>query len=312
MRNRLRFVAASALARVGVCFCACVATGAWAGVASGQEALRAKVAAIAAEAKGTVYVACALPGSQLNCDLNPTGRPPMQSVFKLPVVVTALHQIESGKLTLDQKVRFLASDRILPNTHSELQKKYPQGGVDVTVEELMKGAITDSDNVAVDILLRAVGGPKVVTEYITSLGVEGFHLEDGEDGLASGVQVQFNNWFEPVGAVALLERLANNSPLTAEHNELLFGWLEHLNNGAARIPGDLPVGTVVAHKTGSSGTEHGLTYATNDIGLIRLPDGRRLAVAVFVTNSHADDAAREAVIAKIARAAYDEAVREDK
>jgi beta-lactamase class A len=275
---------------------------------SAQEALRAKVAGIAAEAKGEVYVACALPGSELNCDLNPTGRPPMQSVFKLPVVVTALHQIESGQMALDQKVRFPASDRILPNTHSELQKKYPQGGADVTVEELMKGAIVDSDNVAVDILLRAVGGPKVVTEYITSLGVTGFHLENGEDGLASGVQVQFNNWFEPAGAVALLERLANNSPLTAEHSALLFAWLEHLHNGEARIPGNLPAGTVVAHKTGSSGTEHGLTYATNDIGLITLPDGRRLAVAVFVTNSRADDATREAVIAKIARAAYDAAV----
>ncbi len=308
MRNGSKFVAARALACAGVCLCACVGAGACAGVAAGQEALRAKVAAIAAEAKGTVYVACALPGSQLNCDLNPTGRPPMQSVFKLPVVLTALHQIESGQLALDLKVRFLASDRILPNTHSELQKKYPQGGVDVSVQDLMNLAITDSDNVAADILLRAVGGPRAVNDYIVSLGVTGFHLENGEDGLASGVQVQFNNWFEPVGAVALLERLANNSPLTAEHSALLFGWLEHLNNGAERIPGDLPPGTVVAHKTGSSGTDHGLTYATNDIGLITLPDGRRLAVAVFVTNSRASDAVRERVIAKIARAAYDEAV----
>ncbi|MGA8555593.1 MAG: hypothetical protein WB630_14355 [Candidatus Acidiferrales bacterium] len=51
---------------------------------------------------------------------------------------------------------------------------------------------------------------------------------------------------------------------------------------------------------------------TNDIGLITLPDGRRPAIAVFVSDSTADDAARGAVIARIAKAAYDEAVQTKK
>jgi beta-lactamase class A len=48
----------------------------------------------------------------------------------------------------------------------------------------------------------------------------------------------------------------------------------------------------------------GVASATNDIGLITLPDGRRLALAVFVTDSKADEATRDAVIASIAKAAY--------
>jgi beta-lactamase class A len=280
------------------------------GAAGAQENLRVKVMAISTEAKGQVSTACLLPGFKLNCSMNEMGHPPMQSVFKLPVVLTALHQVESGKLSLNQKVRFLASDRILPHTHSALQDKYPKGDVEVSLEELLHGAISDSDNVAADILLRTVGGPQAVNDYIASLGVVGFHMEDGEDGLARDVKAQFRNWFEPMGAVGLLDRLAANSPLTPEHTKLLFGWLENLHNGEHRIPGDLPAGTVVAHKTGSSDTVDGVTYATNDIGLITLPDGRKLAVAVFITNSHADDATREGVIAKIARAAYDEAIRE--
>lgn len=63
------------------------------------------------------------------------------------------------------------------------------------------------------------------------------------------------------------------------------------------------------HKTGSSGTENGVTFATNDIGLIALPDGRRLAIAVFVTDSKADETTRDALIASIAKAAYAEAIR---
>jgi hypothetical protein len=62
------------------------------------------------------------------------------------------------------------------------------------------------------------------------------------------------------------------------------------------------------HKTGTSGTEHGVTFATNDVGLITLPDGRRLSLAVFVTDSKADEATRDAVIARIAKAAYSAAV----
>jgi beta-lactamase class A len=62
------------------------------------------------------------------------------------------------------------------------------------------------------------------------------------------------------------------------------------------------------HKTGSSATVSGLTPATNDVGLINLPDGRRLAIAVFVTDSTADDATRDAVIAHIAAAAYQAAI----
>jgi beta-lactamase class A len=72
-----------------------------------------------------------------------------------------------------------------------------------------------------------------------------------------------------------------------------------------RLRGLLPAGSEVAHKTGSSGSRDGVSAATNDIGLITLPDGRHLAVAVFLRDSKASDEARDAVIARVARAAWD-------
>jgi beta-lactamase class A len=68
---------------------------------------------------------------------------------------------------------------------------------------------------------------------------------------------------------------------------------------------DLPAGTVVAHKTGTSGTQKGITAATNDIGIITLPNGRHLAIAVFVSDSPADESTREGVIAKVALAVWE-------
>jgi beta-lactamase class A len=277
-----------------------------AGSTLAQQPLRQQISTIAADAHGKVSVACSLPGSSLNCDLNPNAHPPMQSVFKLPLALAVLHQVEQGKLSLDQSVRFLPEDRILPHAYSPLQDKYPEANVDVPMPELLRLTVSLSDNVAADILLRIAGGPGVVNNYIASLGITGFHLQDGERALHREVALQYRNWFEPAGAVQLLRRIGDNSPLTPPHTDLLLNWME--STRTVRLKGDLPNGTRVAHKSGTSDVDNGVAHATNDIGLITLPDGRRLAIAVFVTDSSADEATREKVIAQIAKAAYDVAI----
>lgn len=274
-----------------------------AGTSFAQPALQEKIRAIAREAKGQVSAACSLPESRLNCDLNPHAHPPMQSVFKLPLAVFVMHRIEQGAFTLDQPVRFLAEDRILPRAYSPLNDRYPEGNVDVPLRELLRYAVVQSDNVAADILLRISGGPKATNDYLAALGVRGLQLRDNENTLHHDVSAQYRNWFEPAGAVQFLRILNDHSPLTADHAKLLLGWMEE--SRAARLKIRLPDGVRVFHKAGTSSVDDGLAHATNDIGLIELPDGRRLAIAVFVTDSRADERTRERVIAEIGRAAYD-------
>jgi len=278
------------------------------GSAFAQEPLQQQIRNIAAEAHGKVSVACSLPGTSLNCDLNPDSHPPMQSVFKLPLAIAVLHQVEQGKLTFDQPIRFLPSDLFVPKAYSPLQDKYPAANVDVSLQTLLQMTVSLSDNAAADILLRIAGGPMAVDQYIASLGVKGFHLRDGEHALHHDPATQYQNWFEPRGAVQLLRMINDHSPLTPEHTALLLEWMRPAAP-TKRLQGDLPSGTVVAHKSGTSDVDHGVAAATNDIGLIALPDGRQLAIAVFVTDSTADQATREKVIARIGRAVYDAATR---
>jgi beta-lactamase class A len=278
-----------------------------AGTAFAQESPRQQMETIAAEAHGKVSVACSLPGSSLDCDLDPTAHAPMQSVFKLPLAMTVLHQVEQGKFSLDQPIRFRRSDLFVPHAISALQDEFPHAGVDVPLRKLLQLSVSLSDNAAADILLRLAGGPGAVQDYIASLGVGGFHLVDGEHALHRDESLQYRNWFEPAGAVQLLRRISDNSPLTPPHTALLLGWMRQ-SPLTSRLQGELPKGTLVAHKSGSSGTSNGLATATNDIGLIPLPDGRRLAIAVFITDSTADDAARDKVIARVGRVVYDAAV----
>jgi beta-lactamase class A len=273
-----------------------------------QQSLQQQIAAISADAHGKVSVACSLPGTTLNCDLNPQSHPPMQSVFKLPLAVAVLHQVEQGKLTLDQPIRYLPSDLFTPHAYSPLQDKYPNANVDVPLRELLQLAVNLSDNGAADILLRIAGGPKVVNDYIASLGIHGFQLLDSEHALHREVQAQYRNWFSPAAAVQFLRLLNDHSPLNPDHTALLLEWMIP-STRTARLEGDLPAGIRVNHKSGTSDVDNGLAHATNDIGLIPLPDGRKLAIAVFVTDSTADQPTREKTIARIARAAYDEATK---
>ncbi len=194
------------------------------GSALAQEPLQ-QIRAIAAEAHGKVSVACSLPGTPLSCDLDPTSHPPMQSVFKLPLALTVLHQVEQGKFSLDQQIPFTREDLILPKLYSPLQDKYPNAGVDVSLQTLLEMTVSLSDNTASEILLRLAGGPEVADGYIRSLGVQGFHLVDGERAMHRDPALQYRNWFEPRGAVQLLRLISDHSPLTARHNELLLSWM---------------------------------------------------------------------------------------
>jgi beta-lactamase class A len=282
-----------------------------AAVAFAQEPLRQEIRAIAGDAHGKVSVACSLSQSSLNCDLAPNSHPPMQSVFKLPLALAVLHQVEQGRLALDQRVRFLPQDRILPHVYSPLQDRYPQGGVDVALGELIQLTVSRSDNVAADILLRLIGGPKTVNTYIAGLGVRGFRLRDSEAVLHRKKSAQYRNYFEPAGAVQMLRRISDGPALTKEHREMLLAWMTQ-DQRTKRLEGNLPAGVRAAHKSGTSDVDNGIAHATNDIGLIPLPDGRRIAIAVFVTDSTADEATREQVIARIARATYDAALQSNR
>jgi beta-lactamase class A len=295
------YIAITRFALVGLLFTSSV---------SAQTSLQRQIRVLAAAAHGKVSVACSLPNSPVNCDLDPHAHPPMQSVFKLPLALTALHLVEQGTFSLDQSVRFLASDRILPHVYSPLQDNYPEAEVDIPLRELLRLAVSLSDNVAADVVFRIVGGSTVVDNYVKSIGVSGFHLEDNERSLHRDVALQYRNWFEPAGAVQLLRCISDKSPLTPEHTELVLEWMRDSPRTPSRIKGELPSGTIVMHKSGTSDTENGVTYATNDIGLIALLDGRRLALAVFITDSTADEAERDGVIARIAKAAYDESIQD--
>jgi beta-lactamase class A len=262
---------------------------------------------IARETSGTLGAAVRIVETGETVVLNGDGHFPMQSVYKAPIGMAVLHEVDAGRLSLDAPIRVEAADLVPAGMHSPLRDAHPQGGVDVPLREVLRLSVEESDGTASDVLLRLLGGKAKAQAYLSRLGVEGIRIETTEGEMGRDYQAQYRSWAMPVAAVDWLTALQQGKDLSPASRGLLLGWMTATTTFPTRLKGRLPAGTVVAHKTGSSGSRNGVSAATNDIGIITLPDGRHLAVAVLLRDSKADERARDAAIAKVARAAWEKA-----
>ena len=269
-----------------------------------SSGLPQKFAAIATQAQGRVGVSAMLIETGESLQFQGSDRYPMQSVYKFPIAMAVLRNVDRGLLRLDQEIPVAKSDLVPRALHSPIRDQHPDGA-SLTVRELLRFAVSESDGTASDVLLRLAGGGAKVTEYLRGLGIHGVIVETTEMEMSQGEMVQYWNWAQPVEMIVLLKALHEGKGLSASSRDLLLDFMIHGPTGAHRLKGLLPEGAVVAHKTGTSGTSNGLTRATNDVGIVTLPDGRHVAIAVFVSDSKASEAVREGVIAKVARAAWD-------
>lgn len=211
---------------------------------------------------------------------------PMASTSKIAVVATYLELVDQGRLSLTSEFP-ISSGRYLP------------------ASELIELAITRSSNPATDALLAAVGGVQSVNAWARRAGIAQFNLtrdiatlvrEDGRVDPAT--QIDLRDSSTPAAMVQLVSGIYQGRWLSPQSRAVIVGAMENCRTGTRRIPALLPAEATVAHKTGS------LSNTSSDIGIITAPDGRSIAVAIYVTGQ-GTRAAREARIAAIARAIYD-------
>ncbi|HEX3009035.1 MAG TPA: class A beta-lactamase, subclass A2 [Bacteroidales bacterium] len=229
---------------------------------------------------------------------------PMQSVYKFHLALKILNEVDKGRFTLDQKVK-VTKDDLRPDTWSPLREKYPQGNVELPLSEILQYTVSQSDNNGCDILFRLTGGTREVNNYIHYLGIKDVAIVATEEEMSHDWDIQFNNWTTPLATIELLKMFGNRKVLSQTSYDFLWKTMAETTTGKMRLRGALPENTVVAHKTGTSGTNDGVTAATNDAGIIVLPNGSRLAICVLVSNSKEDEKTNEKIIADIAKAAWD-------
>ncbi len=270
-------------------------------------ALQSKIDQLIQGKKATVGVGIYNFETKQTLLINGNTHMPMQSVYKFHVALTVLHQVDKGKLSLTQKLHVKKSD-LVPGLHSPMGEDYPNGEVDLTLAELIRYMVAESDGSACDYLFRLVGGPKQVDSFIHQLGIKEVAIRETEEVMQAkgNWDVQYSNWTTPSSMINLLKLFYQHKILSANSHDFLWKVMVSTTTGEDRLKKLLPAGTVVAHKTGTSGTnKQGLTGAVNDMGFITLPNGKHIAISVFVTNSTEKVETNERIIADIAKLAYE-------
>jgi beta-lactamase class A len=227
---------------------------------------------------------------------------PMASTSKIAIAATFLAQVEQGKFTLNSQLPLLLPE---PSARFSSPKAPVREGQYLPAIELIELMITRSSNPATDALLAAVGGPAAVNDWVRRQGIENFSLnrdmatlvrDDGEFNPATYIDKR--DAVTPRAMVQLLAGLYRGDFLSDESRRVLLGAMSRTVTGKRRIPAYMPVEARVSHKTGS------LSNTSSDVGIIECPDGRAIAMAIYVTGQ-GSRLAREERIAAIARALYD-------
>jgi beta-lactamase class A len=179
------------------------------------------------------------------------------------------------------------SDQHLVN----LDRRVVQNGVAHTDAELIAGMLLERDHTAADTLLASLGGPTATDALVARLGLRGFDFGRSEAS--------------PNAVANLLAGVAQQQYTKLDSMNEFLQLLSAVRSDGGRFRAGLPPGTSLAHETGTSSTVNGATAATNDAGILTLPDGRRIVLVAFLADSHANPGARDATLARIARAVYE-------
>ncbi|MFI3262638.1 MAG: class A beta-lactamase [Rikenellaceae bacterium] len=226
---------------------------------------------------------------------------PMQSVYKFHIALTMLNKVDQGIFSLSDSITVTQS-QLHVDIWSPFRDKYPNGNR-VTLAELIKYTLMQSDNNISDVIMEMVGGTKAVQEYLDSINITNTHICNYEREIQRDWGLQYLNYTTPNSAVKLLRKFHNNELLKSDtHN---FLWDTMSSTYTSSIRDSLPKGTIIAHKSGFSGVgTNGILAANNDIGIMKLPNGREIIFSIFISESKESPKETYKLISQIASAIY--------
>jgi beta-lactamase class A len=198
---------------------------------------------------------------------------PMASTVKVAVAALYLAQVDHGRRSLDDTIN------------------------GQPVRGLMARMLIHSDNRATDILLKDLGGPTALHDWLADNGITGLRVDRTIAQLLSAKRDLWDrrDSSTPTAMVDLLKRLYKAELIKPASRDYLLGLMAQCQTGKNRMKALLPYGTGVEHKTGT------LDGLADDVGFVTMPDGHRIVIAIF-TRGGSD---RPRTIAEATRAIYD-------
>lgn len=197
---------------------------------------------------------------------------PMASTVKVAVAALYLAQVDNGRRSLDDTIDGQPA------------------------RSLMRRMLVHSDNHATDILLADLGGPSAVHAWLRDNGVTGLSVDRNISDLLRSKRDLWDrrDSSTPVAMVDLLRRIYKAELIKPQSRDFMLDLMAQCATGKNRMKALLP-GVPIEHKTGT------LDGLSDDVGFISMPDGHRVAVAIFARGG----SNRPQTIAETARVIYD-------
>ncbi len=300
------------------------------------QALTKKLAAHDAATSGVLGYCVLADGRVAGTNLN---RPfSIQSVMKLVVSLAVLAQVDKGRLKLTDTYTLFPSD--LSVSHQPIAEKITAKGYKASVKELIERAVQESDNCAVDFLIRKTGGIQMVQSFLKSTGIKGLRIDRQERDLQSHTagltwKPEFTDpekfeaaeeavpakakdaaWKKylsdprdtstPLAMAQLLAKLAGGTLLSKSSSTYAYEVMKGCKTYSDRLKDGVPKGWQFGHKTGSSQTYKGVAGVTNDVGIAVSPKGKKVILVAFLGLSRQEMTPRNAVITKATRIVFDQ------
>jgi beta-lactamase class A len=218
----------------------------------------------------------------------------MCSTFKVLAAAAVLKRVDENKEKLQRFVRYGEAQLLsyAPVTREHVK----EGGM--TLEALCAAAVKQSDNTAANLLLEAIGGPEKWTEFARGLGDKFSRLDHTEPDLNPARPGKEDDTTAPAAMCADLQRLFTADVLSVALRTKLEGWMQQGQTGSTMIRAALPADWQVGDKTGRSGDG-----ATNDIAVVRPPQGGPIFIAIYTVDPAESQDARNQLVAEVAKVA---------
>jgi len=223
-----------------------------------------------------VHILDSQSGKRIGLDEN--SRYAMASTFKVALAAALLWQVDRKAFTLDHRLAISKASLVAHSPGVEV--KLMAGAEAMTVRDLCSAAVTQSDNAAANILLRAIGGPSALTEFFRTIGDDVTRLDRYETELNSNLPDDPRDTTTPRAMVDSLLAIFTREVLAISSRALLIDWMTASRTGLDRVRAGLPKSWNAADKTGS-----GANGAINDLVVCYPPNRRPIFIAVYMSDS---------------------------
>ena len=232
---------------------------------------------------------------------------PLMSVFKLHQAISLCRLFDEQGASLDTVLE-IPRRQLNPATWSPMLKDYTTDPIRISVRDMLRYTLTQSDNNASDYLFETVEPVAAADSFIsTIIPRAGFRIVATEAEMFGNHALCYENHSSPLGAALLIDRLFTDSIIDTASRDFICTTLGQCTTGADRIVAPLAGkdGVTVAHKTGSGfRNADGILCAHNDVAFVTLPDGTSYSLAVLIKDFNGSEQEAAKAIARISSTIY--------